>query len=193
MCIRDRPQHELRDRIGYVPQKGVLFSGTIESNIKYGCPEAPDQVMEEAARIAPVSYTHLDVYKRQGQVFVVGKSLVDEAVRGKLHDPVGCGPVSYTHLLPEREEQILAMASPALETMDNAFTMLDSVDLKRGEVTDEEGHRVPLTDGLYSRLRDSRDRRVRAEAFEAMHNAFASMGHTIAALYACLLYTSVRK
>ncbi len=91
---------------------------------------------------------------------------------------------SRAHVLPEREEQILAMASPALETMDNAFTMLDSVDLKRGEVTDEEGHRVPLTDGLYSRLRDSRDRRVRAEAFEAMHNAFASMGHTIAALYA---------
>lgn len=54
---------------------------------------------------------------------------------------------SRAHVLPEREEQILAMASPALETMDNAFTMLDSVDLKRGEVTDEEGHRVPLTDG----------------------------------------------
>ena len=50
--VRKVPQHELRDRIGYVPQKGVLFSGTIESNIKYGCPEAPAQVMEEAARIA---------------------------------------------------------------------------------------------------------------------------------------------
>ena len=91
---------------------------------------------------------------------------------------------SRAHVLPEREEQILAMASPALETMDNAFTMLDSVDLKRGEVTDEQGNRVPLTDSLYSRLRDSRDRRVRAEAFETMHNAFASMGNTIAALYA---------
>ena len=29
-------QHDLREKIGYVPQKGFLFSGTIESNLKYG-------------------------------------------------------------------------------------------------------------------------------------------------------------
>ncbi|MCI9414341.1 MAG: oligoendopeptidase F [Clostridiales bacterium] len=91
---------------------------------------------------------------------------------------------SRAHVLSEREEQLMAMATPALETMDTAFTLLDSVDLKRGEVTDEEGKRVPLTDGLYSRLRDSRKREVRAGAFQAMHEAFAAMGNTIAALYA---------
>lgn len=50
--IRRVSQHDLRERIGYVPQKGVLFSGTIESNVKYGCPDAPDEEMERAARIA---------------------------------------------------------------------------------------------------------------------------------------------
>ena len=34
--VRDIPQHELRDAIGYVPQKGVLFSGDISSNLRYG-------------------------------------------------------------------------------------------------------------------------------------------------------------
>lgn len=50
--VRKVPQKELRERIGYVPQKGVLFSGTMESNIKYGCPDASQEEMERAARIA---------------------------------------------------------------------------------------------------------------------------------------------
>lgn len=76
------------------------------------------------------------------------------------------------------------MASPALESMDNRFSMLDSVDLKRGEITDEEGNAVTLTNGLFGRFRESHDRRVREEAFRKLHEAYAGMGNTIAALYA---------
>ena len=43
---------ELRERIGYVPQKGILFSGTIESNIKFGCEELNDKDMEKAAEVS---------------------------------------------------------------------------------------------------------------------------------------------
>ncbi|MGL6197987.1 MAG: ABC transporter ATP-binding protein [Lachnospiraceae bacterium] len=50
--IRNLTQHELRDQLGYVPQKGVLFSGTIESNIKYGNTDASDEEMKRAAVIA---------------------------------------------------------------------------------------------------------------------------------------------
>lgn len=50
--IRNITQHELRERLGYVPQKGVLFSGTIESNILYGNPEGSEAEMKEAAEIA---------------------------------------------------------------------------------------------------------------------------------------------
>lgn len=53
--IRDAGMQSLRSRIGYVPQKGVLFSGTIESNIKYGQKVESDQIMEEAAVIAQAS------------------------------------------------------------------------------------------------------------------------------------------
>ena len=50
--IREVPQKELRNRIGYVPQKGVLFSGTIESNLKYGWETATEEDLRLAADIA---------------------------------------------------------------------------------------------------------------------------------------------
>ena len=53
--IRNMKQHELREKIGFVPQKGVLFSGTIKSNIKYGKKNASDSEMKKAAKIAQAS------------------------------------------------------------------------------------------------------------------------------------------
>jgi ATP-binding cassette subfamily B protein len=50
--IRNISQYNLRKRLGYVPQKGVLFSGTIESNISFGMPEASTETIKKAARIA---------------------------------------------------------------------------------------------------------------------------------------------
>ncbi len=50
--VREMSQRELRDKLGYVPQKAVLFSGTIASNIRYGCPEASMEEVKAAAEIA---------------------------------------------------------------------------------------------------------------------------------------------
>lgn len=50
--IRNAPMKKLREAIGYVPQKGILFSGTIASNIKYGNKNATDEEMEKAAEVA---------------------------------------------------------------------------------------------------------------------------------------------
>lgn len=50
--IRELKQHDLREKLGYVPQKGILFSGTIGSNILYGNPDGTETEMKEAARIA---------------------------------------------------------------------------------------------------------------------------------------------
>lgn len=50
--IRNVSQHELREKIGYVPQKGVLFSGTIDSNLRYGKEDATEKEIEKAAKIA---------------------------------------------------------------------------------------------------------------------------------------------
>ncbi|MEL7626399.1 MAG: ABC transporter ATP-binding protein [Anaerolineaceae bacterium] len=50
--IRDLSQHELRDQIGYAPQKGLLFSGTVASNLDVGKPGASEEDMMEAIQIA---------------------------------------------------------------------------------------------------------------------------------------------
>ncbi len=50
--IKEVSQKDLRDIIGFVPQKGILFSGTIESNIKYSNEDMSDEKMKEAAEIA---------------------------------------------------------------------------------------------------------------------------------------------
>ena len=50
--VRQMSQKELRDRLGYVPQKGVLFSGTIDSNIRYGKTDISAGQVKEAAQVA---------------------------------------------------------------------------------------------------------------------------------------------
>ena len=53
--IREITQHDLRDKIGYVPQKGVLFSGTIDSNLRYADENATDEMLASAIDIAQVT------------------------------------------------------------------------------------------------------------------------------------------
>lgn len=50
--VRDITQAQLRDRIGLVPQKGLLFSGTIKSNLQFGKKDATDEEIEQALKIA---------------------------------------------------------------------------------------------------------------------------------------------
>lgn len=50
--VRDLSQQELRDQIGYVPQKGMLFSGTVASNLRYANAQASDQLLEQSAQVA---------------------------------------------------------------------------------------------------------------------------------------------
>ena len=53
--VKDLDQKELRDKIGYVPQTGVLFSGTIASNLRYGKEDAHEKEIQEALDIAQAS------------------------------------------------------------------------------------------------------------------------------------------
>ncbi len=50
--IRDVEQHELRDRIGYIPQKGILFSGTVESNLLYADENATEEAIANALEVS---------------------------------------------------------------------------------------------------------------------------------------------
>lgn len=50
--VKDYDKKDLISRIGFVPQKGILFAGSVKSNIKFGAPNASDEQMRKAARIA---------------------------------------------------------------------------------------------------------------------------------------------
>jgi ATP-binding cassette subfamily B protein len=63
--VRDVTQHDLREKVGYVSQKAVLFSGTVESNIRYASENATDGEIEKAAEIAQA----LDFIREDGEGF----------------------------------------------------------------------------------------------------------------------------
>ncbi|MFV0413238.1 MAG: ABC transporter ATP-binding protein [Oscillospiraceae bacterium] len=50
--VRNLAQHELRENIGYIPQKGLLFSGTINSNLRFGNRQASEETLQKAAEVA---------------------------------------------------------------------------------------------------------------------------------------------
>jgi ATP-binding cassette subfamily B protein len=61
--IKDVSLRDLRDRIGYVPQKGYLFSGTIKSNLFFGKEDATEEELKEASEIAQ-AYDFISEYKK---------------------------------------------------------------------------------------------------------------------------------
>ncbi len=88
------------------------------------------------------------------------------------------------HMLSPEMEQLLASAGDITSTSNNVFSMFNNADLTFPEITDENGEKVRLTHGRYSRFLESSDRRVREEAFKAMYATYKSYRNTLAAVYA---------
>ena len=59
--VKNYSQKELRDKIGYVPQRGMLFSGTIESNLRVGNSNATEQDIKEALKIAQADFVYTEM------------------------------------------------------------------------------------------------------------------------------------
>lgn len=115
--IKDANQKELRKRIGFVPQKGVLFSGTIESNIKYGDEDISDEKMIEAAQIA------------QAEEFINTKP-------DKYNEPIAQGGGNVSGGQKQRLSIARAIAiDPEIFVFDDSFSALD---LKTDKILREE-------------------------------------------------------
>ena len=105
--VREAAQHELRNRIGYVPQKGNLFSGTIADNLRYGKEGATQEEMEEAVRVAQAA------------------EFIDEKDEG-LAEPIAQGGTNVSG----GQKQRLAIARalirrPDIYIFDDSFSALD--------------------------------------------------------------------
>ena len=105
--VKDVKLKDLRDIIGFVPQKGILFSGTIESNIKYSDDNMSDERMEEAARIA------------QATEFIEGKEK-------KYQDEIAQGGSNVSGGQKQRLSIARAIAKdPEIFVFDDSFSALD--------------------------------------------------------------------
>jgi len=105
--IREVRQHDLREKIGYVPQQGMLFSGTIESNLRYADQDADEATLKEAVQIA------------QAEEFIVTKpeGLETEIAQGGTNVSGG-----------QRQRLAIARAlvkKPPIFIFDDSFSALD--------------------------------------------------------------------
>ncbi len=87
------------------------------------------------------------------------------------------------HTLSADKELMLAKLTDAAQTPDNAFSMLNNVDLCFPTIKDEKGEDAQLTNGNFGVYRESRDRKVREAAFEEYFGTFKKFENTIAELY----------
>jgi len=85
------------------------------------------------------------------------------------------------HILSEKEEQILAMTSEISNIADDVFTMFNNADIKFPYIKNEDGEEVEVTKGRYITFLESKDRRVRKDAFEAVYSTYKKMRNTLAA------------
>lgn len=105
--IRDVSQKELRNRIGYVPQKGILFSGTIESNLRYADENLSDEKMEEALTISQA------------------KEFVDRMPNG-VNEPIAQGGTNVSGGQKQRLSIARALAKDSqVYIFDDTFSALD--------------------------------------------------------------------
>lgn len=85
------------------------------------------------------------------------------------------------HVLPAPEEKLLAETMDLADASGNIFGMLDNADIKFPYISDENGASVELTKGRFSRFMESKDRRVRQEAFTALYSTYTKYRNTLGA------------
>ncbi len=88
------------------------------------------------------------------------------------------------HVLLPNEEKLIAQASEALSTGAEVFTMFNNADIKFEAFTDENGKKVELTIGRYTKFLESKDRNIRRRAFKSMYGAYENHKNMLAATYA---------
>ena len=84
------------------------------------------------------------------------------------------------HILSKSEEELLASVSDCLEAPSSIHNMLTNADMKFGDIVDEDGEKVELTEGNYSSFIKSKDRNVRKEAFKTLFNRYKELENTLA-------------
>jgi len=86
------------------------------------------------------------------------------------------------HIRTAEVEEVLADTGEIAQTAGNVFTFLDNADFNFGTITDSDGNEVEVTKGRYFRFLETRDRRVRKDAYEAIHRPYQAHRNSLGAL-----------
>lgn len=102
------------------------------------------------------------------------------------------------HTLSATEEQIIAQVGEVIQAPANIFRMINNADIAFPPILDEEGREVEVTHGRYVQFMESRDRRVRREAFASLYGSYRKLKNTLAATLSSsvkrdVFYARVRK
>ena len=169
--IREVTQHDLRDKLGYVPQKGLLFSGDIASNIMFGNPEGGGQEMKEAAQIAqatefieakpnkyesPISQGGSNVSGGQKQRVSIARAflkdapiiLMDEATASLDVDNETMIQESLSKLIRNKTVMIIAHRMRTVADADKIVVLKDGVVAEQGTPAELEAK-----DGIYRHMK----------------------------------------
>lgn len=95
------------------------------------------------------------------------------------------------HVRSAEVEAVLASAGDVTDAPDSIFSMIDNADLKLPRIKNEAGEEIELTKGNYLTFIRSKDRRVRKDAFEALHGTFLQQRNTIAATLSSQIKTDL--
>jgi oligoendopeptidase F len=95
------------------------------------------------------------------------------------------------HIRSAEVEAVLAATGEITDAPDSIYSMIDNADLKLPMIKNEQGEDIELTQGNYLAFIRSKDRRVRKDAFEALHGTFLKQRNTIAATLAAQVKTDI--
>jgi oligoendopeptidase F len=95
------------------------------------------------------------------------------------------------HVLSKEQEKILSQLGEALSAPATTYGMMNNADIKFGEVTGENGEKVELTRGMYSKLIEDEDREKRKEAYKAYYKPYLQLKNSIASTLSAAIKNNV--
>ena len=155
--------------------RAMALATEVSASLSYIVPELLS-IPEETLKSFIASESGLQLYRQY----------INEALRQK------------KHILSEREEELLALSSEVAHAAKDAFTMFNNADIKFPSIKDEDGKEVEVTKGRYITFLESKDRKVREDAFHAVYSSYGKMRNTLASTLTSNVkknkyYSSVRK
>lgn len=127
--------------------------------------------------ILAIDEAKLKEFQAENEKLALYKQTLDEISRQR------------AHVLSQKEEALLAEASEPLGNASNTFGMLNNADLTFPSIKNEDGEEIDLTQGRFIGFLESKDRKVREEAFKAMYNTYGSFKNTFASTLAGTIKT----